>query len=216
MSLLAAGVMAQTTLPSVKVTAPYTSVHGGYLISGDFKVVPQMPSVVFPANALVKDDILSVQPIRLNDDEYLVVQECATADCSKASIVRVWNASGATAEIQNSENRIWIRHENKYFIWLKRLPKVSPTSCGWWKHPAIGESTVDAACSNHFQSFTLVTPPLMLIPDGALAATNKDALTVAESADPVPVKSQMHEGSTYVVTFEGGSIARIRRMHAAE
>ena len=32
-------VSAQTTLPAVKVTAPaYSSQHGGYLISGDFKV----------------------------------------------------------------------------------------------------------------------------------------------------------------------------------
>src|SRR6185312_13751299 len=83
---------AQTNLPGITVTAPYTSMHGGYLISGDFKVDPRMPQVVFPAQALVKDDILSVQPIHLADDEYLVLQECATADCSQAAIVRVWDA----------------------------------------------------------------------------------------------------------------------------
>src|SRR6185312_10427589 len=63
---------AQTNLPGITVTAPYTSTHGGYLMSGDFKVDPRMPQVVFPAQALVKDDILSVQPIHLADDEYLV------------------------------------------------------------------------------------------------------------------------------------------------
>ncbi|HJU08849.1 MAG TPA: hypothetical protein VJ727_10265, partial [Rhodanobacteraceae bacterium] len=57
---------AQTTLPDITVIgSPYIEHHGGYVISGDFKVDPRMPYVVFPANALVKDDILSVQPIRL-------------------------------------------------------------------------------------------------------------------------------------------------------
>ena len=84
---------AQTTLPAVKVTAPaYSSQHGGYLISGDFKVDPRMPAVVFPAQALVKDDILSIEPIRLQDNEYLVLQECASADCHQASLVRFWKS----------------------------------------------------------------------------------------------------------------------------
>jgi hypothetical protein len=61
---------AQTSLPAVNVTAPsYLSQHGGYLISGDFKVDPRMPSVVFPAQALVKDDILSIEPVHLQDNE---------------------------------------------------------------------------------------------------------------------------------------------------
>ena len=195
---------AQTTnLPGITVTAPYTSMHGGYLISGDFKVDPRMPQVVFPAQALVKDDILSVQPIHLADDEYLVLQECATADCSQAAIVRVWDAGGATTLVQNSEYRIWIKHENKYFIWLKRLPWISSmASC--------------QQCGSRFTSFARMSPPLTLIPDGQAAAYNRKALAAAEAADPVPVQSQKHEGSTFVVTFEGGSTVRIRRMHAAD
>ncbi|WP_157956644.1 hypothetical protein [Dyella sp. C11] len=35
-------------------------------------------------------------------------------------------------------------------------------------------------------------------------------------ADPVQVVQQTHEGSTYVVTYEGGSTVRVRRMHAAK
>ena len=194
---------AQTNLPGITVTAPYTSTHGGYLISGDFKVDPRMPQVVFPAQALVKDDILSVQPIHLADDEYLVLQECARADCSEAFIVRVWNAGGATGFVQSSENRIWIKHENKYFIWLKRLPWISSMAgC--------------QSCGSRFTSFVRVSPPLTLIPDGQAAAYHRKALAAAEAADPIPVQSQKHEGSTFVVTFEGGSTVRIRRMHAAD
>jgi len=154
---------AQTNLPGITVTAPYTSTHGGYLISGDFKVDPRMPEVVFPAQALVKNDILSVQPVHLADDEYLVLQECATADCSQAAIVRVWDADGATTLVQNSADRIWIKHENKYFIWLKRLP---------W----LGVRMDCPLCGSHFTSFERMSPPLTLIPDGQLAAKHQEAL----------------------------------------
>lgn len=195
--------LAQTNLPGVTVTAPaYARQYGGYLISGDFKVDQRMPFVVFPAQALVKGDILSVRPINLNEDEYLVLQECASADCSKARIVRVWNAGGATGWVHNSENRVRISHENKYFIWLKRLPQVSFSSCNF--------------CDSRFTSFDPVSPPLTLIPEGELAAHHAAELAAAEKADPVRVASQVHEGATYVVTFVGGSKVRIQRMHAVQ
>ncbi|OOG64773.1 hypothetical protein B0E46_05015 [Rhodanobacter sp. B04] len=203
---------AQTTLPAVKVTAPeYSSQHGGYLISGDFKVDPRMPSVVFPAQALVKDDILSIEPIHLQDDEYLVLQECATADCHEASIVRFWNSNDIGGD-DTRRNRVWITHENKYFIWLKRLPEVSGASCGqdWLRFEP--DTT---KCGGHFTSFQQISPPLVLIPNGDLAAYHQDAVQKAVGADPVKVAQQTHEGSTYVVTYEGGSMVRIRRMHAA-
>jgi hypothetical protein len=199
--LFSATLLAQTNLAPVEVTAPaYTSHHGGYLISGDFKTDPHIPSVVFPSQALVADDILSIEPVYLGENDYLVVQECATADCRQASIVRVWNADGATTAVQNSEDRILIRHENKYFIWLKRFPDPTVPACD--------------ACGDHYKSFEAFSPPMMLIPNGLLAAYNKDALLAAESENPVPIKAQEHQGSTYVVTYEGGSVVRIRRMHA--
>ena len=200
--VLALPAASQTNLPGVTVTAPYTSRHGGYLISGDFKVDAHMPGVVFPAQALVKDDILSVQPIHLADNEYLVLQECATADCSEAAIVRVWDADGATTLVQNSADRIWIKHENKYFIWLKRLP---------W----LGVRMDCPLCGSHFTSFERMSPPLTLIPDGQLAANHQDALAKAWMEDPIPVVSQKHDGSIFVVTYAGGSTVRIKRMHAA-
>ncbi|MBD8879042.1 hypothetical protein IHE49_00950 [Rhodanobacter sp. 7MK24] len=203
--------LAQTDLPAVKVTAPpFSSQHGGYLVSGDFKVDPRMPSVVFPAQALVKGDILSIEPVSLQDDEYLVLQECASADCREASVVRFWtadNIGGGDARY----NRVRITHENKYFIWLKRLPDVSGQSCGqgWLKF-----SSDTTQCGSHFTSFQQISPPLVLIPSGGLAAFHQEVLQKAIRSDPVRVARQSHEGATYVVTYEGGSIARIQRMHA--
>lgn len=185
-----------TTLPRITVTGtPYTRHHGGYVISGDFKVDPRMPDLVFPARALVKDDILSVQPIHLNDDEYLVLQECAVADCSRAHLVRVWDANGALTPVGNGDDRIWIGHENKYFIWLMRLPELPFSS---------------------FTQFALASPPLTLIPVGEAAADHRLELQDAHSSHPIPVKSYQHEGATFVVTFASGSVVRIKRMHAAD
>lgn len=204
---------AQTSLPAVNVTAsPYSSQHGGYLISGDFKVDPRMPSVVFPAQALVKDDILSIEPVHLQDNEYLVLQECASADCRQASLVRYWSADDIGGDDMR-HNRVWITHENKYFIWLKRLPEVSGQSCGqgWFKF-----NPERTKCGGHFTSFQQISPPLMLIPSGELAAYHQAAVQSAIKEDPVQVASQTHEGSTYVVTYEGGSAVRVRRMHAMQ
>lgn len=211
LALASLGVSAQTNLPGVEVTAPaYASHHGGYLISGDFKVDPRMPSVVFPAQALVKDDILSIEPIHLQDDEYLVLQECAVADCHEASLVRVWSSSNLGGD-DTRYNRVWITHENKYFLWLKRLPEVSGRSCGQ------GKLLFDSAatqCGSHFISFQKISPPLMLVPDGDLAAFHQEALQKSMQADPVQVAQHKHEGSAYVVTYEGGSTVVVRRMHS--
>jgi hypothetical protein len=203
---------AQTTLPAVKVVAPpYSVLKGGYLISGDFKVDPRMPTVVFPAQALVKDDVLSIEPIHLQDDEYLVLQECASANCHDASLVRFWTASNIGGD-DTRRNRVQITHENKYFIWLKRLPEISGKSCGQSTFLGYHDTMT---CGNHFTSFEQITPPLMLIPTGDIAAYNDAALQKAIRADPVQVAQQSHEGSTYVVVYQGGATVRIRRMHAA-
>lgn len=210
-ALVCSAALAQTDLPAVKVTAPpYSSEHGGYLVSGDFKVDPRMPAVVFPAQALVRGDILSIEPMSLQDDEYLVLQECASADCHEASIVRFWSAADIGGD-DARHNRVRITHENKYFIWLKRLPEVSGQSCGqgWFKF-----SNDTTRCGGHFTSFQQISPPLVLIPDGDLAAFHKAALQKAVESGPIRVRRQTHEGATYVVTYEGGSIARIQRMHA--
>lgn len=195
--------MAQQTLAPVDVTASaYTSHHGGYLISGDFKVDPRMPYLVFPAQPLVAEDVLSVEPVYLADDDYLVVQECASADCSRASLVRVWHPGGVATEIQNDPNRILIKHENKYWIWIKRLPLASTMGC-------------DDCNNQHFYtSFEPFGLPMVLMPSGKLAAYNREALLAARGDNPVPVKEQSHEGSTFVATYEDGSTVRIRRMHA--
>lgn len=171
-----------------------------------------MPSVVFPAQALVRDDLLSIEPVHLQDNEYLILQECASADCHGASPVRFWSSDNLGGD-DTRHNRVWITHENKYFLWLKRLPDVSGQSCGqgWFKFDATTRK-----CGGLFTSFQQISPPLMLIPSGDLAAYHQHVLQKAIQADPVQVAQQTHEGSTYVVTYEGGSTVRVRRMHSTK
>lgn len=189
-------------LPRVTVTADaYTESHGGYLISGDFKVDPRMPSVVFPATALVEGDVLSIEPQYLNGNDYVVLQECASDDCSTSRIVRVWSSVEGHPVGDGNDRRVMIPHENKYWIWAKRLPEISHPDC--------------ETCSTRFTSFARFGPPMTITPTGEEARYHQTELDAVASADPLPVTKQEHEGSTYVITFAGGSTVRIRRMHAA-
>ncbi|MBB6183579.1 hypothetical protein [Oleiagrimonas soli] len=189
-------------MPSVVVEArPWERRHGGYLISGDFRVNPKLPYMVYPGQALTHGDVLSVQPVNLQDNEYLVLQECVTQRCDEAKIVRVWNTNGsiATAPQMHAGDRIMIPHENKYFIYLKRLPEVP-------FHPSCD------ACDTHFRSFALFSPPLTLIPNGLLSAHYQHELEKTDREPPQKVVSEKHEGATFVITFDGGSTVRIKRM----
>jgi hypothetical protein len=189
-------------LPRVTVTADaYTESRGGYLISGDFKVDPRMPSVVFPATALVEGDVLSIEPQYLNGNDYVVLQECASDDCSTSRIVRVWSSVEGRPVGGGNDRRVLIPHENKYWIWAKRLPEISHPDC--------------ETCSTRFTSFERFGPPMTITPTGEEARYHQTELDAVASADPLPVTKQQHEGSTYVITFAGGSTVRVRRMHAA-
>ena len=191
--------IAQVTLPDVTVREKKPDeLHGGYAISGDFQVDPRMNAVIFPIDPLEAGDILSAEPQRLADDEYLVLQECVSDDCTHAQNLRVWFAHGATTQFHNA-NRYMITHEGKYFIWMARIQAgAAPPEAGQW-----------------FNQFEKFTTPLVLIPEGLLAAYSKPQIEAAEHAGPVPVKSAVHEGSMFVATFATGSVVRIKRLRAA-
>ena len=198
--LIAAPALAQTELEKAVVTAkPHSAIRGGYEVSGDFKVDARMPYVVFAAQPLVAGDILKVQPIRLGDDAYLVLQECASPDCSVARVVRVWSPLGSTSH-GGKEDQVRIQHENKYFLWLKKLP-------GFFSPPCFG-------CSTHYSSFKYESPPLVLVPTGTLAAYAGTRLDLPEYAEPIPVESHHHDGTYFHVTYAGGTRIRVQRLRA--
>jgi len=188
-----------TELPGVLVHASAWQRHfGGFIISSSFTVNPKLPYMVYPSSALKHRDILKIQPVNLQDDEYLVLQVCVTRSCDEARIVRLWDTNGVMAQTRHDSSQVTIPHMARYFIWLKRLPEVMFAAC--------------AGCNSHFTSFHLISPPLTLIPDGQLTAYYKDELEKASREPPVKVASGKHEGPTYVVTFASGSKVRIQRL----
>ncbi len=196
--LAASGVAAQTVLPGIDVRAPkWEERHGGYLISGNFDVDPKISAVIYPAEAFNKDDILSVRLTQMKDDEYFVLQECISLDCTQAHILRVWNAFGALGITAGKEDRVWIPHEGKFFMWMQRFP-------------------MSGFRSGPFTGFEPLSPPLVLKPTGTPAQFRACDVKAAQERGPVKVASSAHEGSTFILRFEGGTAVLMQRMHAAD
>ncbi len=183
---------AQTLLPEVKVIEPaHEESHGGYLNSGDFKVDDRMKAVIFPAEAFKKDDIINVQIIQILRDEYFVLQECISADCTQAQVVRVWNVSGALGVDYHDPFRLWIQHEGKYFFWLQKFPMPDGLE---------------------FTSYRRFSPPLVLNPEGSPDTMHVADVAAAQAAGPTPVRQTEFEGASFVATFTSGTTIRVKRL----
>ena len=195
---LAAHAGAQTLLPGVDVRAPrWEERHGGYLISGNFDVDPKMAAVVYPAEPLQKDDVLSVRLTQLKDDEYFILQECVSGDCVQARIVRAWNRYGPLgATARHADDRLFIAHEGKYFMWLQRISMSG----------GLGP----------FTGYETFGPPLVFKPTGTAEQFHAADVDAAQQRGPVRVVSSAHDGATFIVRYEGGTSVLIQRMHAAE
>ena len=173
-------VPAQVVLPDVIVHNDEKAVvrHGGYVISGDFEVDPKISSVIYPTEALHAGDVLSIKPSRMDGDEYLVLQECVSANCLESRLVRVQGPG-------MGELRFIVPHEGKYFIWMKQI-RAGPAPSG------TGE---------RFTEFRTFGPPLTVSPVGTLVAYSKMQVAEAESASPIAVKMSKKEHATFVATF---------------
>jgi hypothetical protein len=194
---LAVSAAAQTTLPDVNVRAPkWEERHGGYVISSNFEVDTHMSAVIYPAEPFQKDDILSVRLTQLKDDEYFVLQECISLDCTQAQILRVWNAYGALGFTVQQPDRLRIPHEGKFFMWMQRFPM--PGRFG------------------PFTGYEPLSPPLVLNPTGTADQFHALDVKAAQERGPVKVVSSTHDGSSFVLRFESGTSVLIQRMHAAE
>jgi hypothetical protein len=197
LAVLALNVTAQTVLPGVDVRAPkWEERHGGYVISGNFEVDTHMSAVVYPAEPFQKDDIVNVKLMHMKDDEYFVLQECIVADCTQARIVRAWNAYGALDVTAHVPDRVWIPHEGKFFMWMQRFPMIGSRG--------------------PFTGYEPVSPPLVFNPTGSPEQFHSCDVKAAQEKGPVKVLSSTHDGSSFVLRFDGGTSVLIQRMHAAE
>ncbi|HEX7915287.1 hypothetical protein [Rudaea sp.] len=196
----AAGILsAQTTLPQVDVVGPkWETRRGGYVISSNFNVDPKMSAVIYPAEPFQKGDIFDFRTVRMSDDEYFVLQECASADCTQGHILQVWTKGGALMrESGHDPNRFWIPHEGKIFMFMQRFP-------------------ISGSRDRTFSGYEPYSPPLVLNPLGTPEQFRTCDVKAAQEKGPLKVIASEHDGSQMKLRFEGGAAVFIQRMRAAE
>jgi hypothetical protein len=158
----------------------------------DFKVSEQMPFVAFPAQPLAKGDAIVVKANRLADDEHFVLQECASADCKTARVLRVWTSHGAIGAAGQQQDTVKISHEGKYFMWMHRWPRNLPTQGAFV-----------------FREFSL---PLIL----DLADTGAQQAASVPESEPsqVKIEASYQDGASTILHFQGGSAVLLQRISA--
>jgi hypothetical protein len=165
--------------------AVFAATSGGYQISTAFDVDAERHAVISPPTCLGNDDLLSIRPLRLNPDDYLILQKCSAQDCSKSEVVRAWNTFGPMGPYPVLTKNIRVERGVRYMLWLQNSPVPG----------------------NH--TYALIdryAPPLVFKPVGALTDSTQRSLKAAAERGPAPVKKSTQRGSDFVVTFKGGSV----------
>jgi hypothetical protein len=191
--LLCATASAATT--SNPANSDFQRQWGGYLTSSDFTVDPDRPGVILPPASERDGDLLSIRPIRLNADEYLILQQCVDANCSKAQVVRAWNAYGYMGPYPVLTNSVQVQPGVSYMLWLQRVPTKGNGS---------------------FHLYQRDAPPLTFEPAGSPQLFRVANLQEAREHGPSHIKTAQTERASFVVTFEGGSVVRMQAKRAAQ
>src|SRR5579862_6848037 len=95
---------------------------GGSLTSVAFSLDAERHAVVSPPQCARGGELLWIHPLRLNPDEYLILQKCASADCSKAEVVRAWNSYGPMGPYPVLTPKIPVESGTRYLLWMQRVP----------------------------------------------------------------------------------------------
>ena len=170
---------------------------GGALISVAFSVDAERHAVISPPRCAGGEELLWIHPVRLNPDEYLILQKCASADCSKASVVRAWNSYGTMGPYPVLQPKIPLESGVRYLLWLQRVPVQG----------------------NHtFKLIEREGRPLVFAPFGRLLDLPwaQEALKAAVARGPSPVEHSEQKDSAYVATFQGGSSVWMRAMRTQD
>lgn len=173
--------------------AKFSQEEGGYRVSADFAIAAKRHNVITPPACLRAGDLLSIRPLRLNTDEYLVLQECKAADCAHAEVVRAWNFRGYMGPYPVLTNKVPIQPGTRYLLWMQHVPMPGTDS---------------------FQLIDRYGQPLVFRPVGRLTAYGyaRRALKAATKRGPEKITKTRREDSTFVATFAGGSVVRIQAL----
>jgi len=169
----------------------------GALISVAFSVDAERHAVISPPECARGEELLWIHPLRLNPDEYLILQKCASPDCSKAEVVRAWNSYGTMGPYPVLTPKIPLESGARYLLWMQRVPVP-------------GNRT--------FREIERQGRPLVFAPFGALLQWPyaREALEAAVARGPTPVERSEQKESAYVATFRGGSSVWMRAMRTPE
>lgn len=167
---------------------------GGTLTSSDFTIDPVRSGVILPPASARTGDLLQIRPLRLNTDEYLILQKCVDAACSQAQVVRAWNAYGYMGPYPVLTDKVPVQSGVTYMLWLQRVPTKGTRS---------------------FHLYERDAPPLIFKPAGSAEVFRSTDLKAAQQHGPAQIKTAQTEGASFVVTFEGGSVVRMQALRTA-
>lgn len=190
--------MSVTAAPAAEDACPtFKPGAGGTLSSVAFSVDADRHAVISPPQCARSREVLWIHPMRLNPDEYLILQRCASADCSKAEVVRAWNTHGTMGPYPVLTPQVQLESGVRYLLWMQRVP-IS------------GNRT--------FTEIEREGRPLVFAPFGSLLELPwaREALQTATARGPTPVQHAELKGAVYVATFEGGSSVWMRALRTAD
>ena len=170
---------------------------GGSQVSVAFAVDASRHAVISPPHCSHGEEVLWIHPLRLNPDEYLILQKCVSADCSKAEVVRAWNTHGTMGPYPALTPKIALDNGARYMLWMQTVPVP-------------GNRT--------FKEVQREGHALVFAPFGSLLELPwaREALEAAVTRGPTPVQHGEQKDSAYVATFQGGSSVWMRAMMRAD
>lgn len=171
----------------------FSSQHGGYQVSTDFTVDAKSHAVISLPGGTRPGDLLSIRPMRLNNDEYLVLQKCLSPDCTEAQVVRAWNASGHMGPDPVTSNKIPIAPDTTYMLWMQRISTKG---------------------GNSFSLYEKNSPALVFSPAGSPQIFEASDLAGARKRGPTRVDRSSKESGAFIAKFEGGSVVRMKLLRA--
>ena len=179
---------------SCAATASSTDTHfvskfGGYLVSADFNTDSKNHTVIFLPVSAQPGDLLWIRPLRLNNDEYFILQKCKLPDCTHSQVVRAWNALGRMGPDLISANKVPVETGFTYMLWMQRI---------------------SAKGGNSFSLYERNSAPLVFSPAGSAEMFWASDLEGARKRGPTRIDTSSSDGAAFVAKFEGGSVVRMQ------
>ena len=192
-ALIVSGLLLSGAATTFATESHFIRQFGGYLVSTDFSVDSKNHTVISLPPTERRGDLLRIRPLRLNNDEYLILQRCTSQDCSRAQVLRAWNALGHMGPDLVTSNKIPIEPGVRYMLWMQRISTKG---------------------GNSFSLYQSSSPPLVFIPEGPAQLFEASDLRRAREIGPTPVKASSIGGTAFVARFEGGSVVKMQLLRA--